>query len=48
MTRIDDTFAKLKAEGKKAFVAYIMAGDTDYDTGLEVMKGLPADRKSVV
>jgi hypothetical protein len=27
MTRIDDTFARLKAEGKKAFVAYVMAGD---------------------
>lgn len=41
MTRIDDKFAALKAEGKKAFVAYIMAGDTDEATSLEVMKGLP-------
>ncbi|WP_224815978.1 tryptophan synthase subunit alpha [Hasllibacter sp. MH4015] len=41
MTRIDDTFARLKAEGKKAFVSYIMAGDPDYGTALEVMKGLP-------
>ena len=41
MTRIDDTFARLKSEGKKAFVSYIMAGDPDYDTALEVMKGLP-------
>ncbi|MBD3679151.1 MAG: tryptophan synthase subunit alpha [Rhodobacteraceae bacterium] len=41
MTRIDDRFAKLKAEGKKAFVAYIMGGDPDYDTSLAVMKGLP-------
>ncbi len=41
MTRIDAKFAALQAEGKKAFVAYIMAGDPDYDTSLEVVKGLP-------
>ena len=42
MTRIDDTFARLKAEGRKAFVSYIMAGDPDAETALAVMKGLPA------
>jgi len=42
MTRIDDSFARLRAEGKKAFVAYIMGGDTDEAVSLEVMKGLPA------
>jgi tryptophan synthase alpha chain len=42
MTRIDDTFARLRANGKKAFVAYIMAGDPDVATALAVMKGLPA------
>lgn len=41
MTRIDAKFAALKAEGKKAFVSYIMAGDPDEATSLEVMKGLP-------
>lgn len=41
MTRIDDTFAKLKAEGRSAFVAYVMAGDPDYDTSLEIVRGLP-------
>ncbi|SMX44538.1 tryptophan synthase subunit alpha [Actibacterium lipolyticum] len=41
MTRIDRKFAALKEEGKKAFVAYVMAGDPDYDTSLEVIKGLP-------
>jgi tryptophan synthase alpha chain len=41
MTRIDDTFARLKAEGKKAFVAYVMAGDPDYETSLKIVKGLP-------
>ncbi len=42
MTRIDATFADLKAQGKKAFVAYVMAGDPDYDTSLQILKGLPA------
>ncbi|HID67463.1 MAG TPA: tryptophan synthase subunit alpha [Roseibacterium sp.] len=42
MTRIDDTFARLQADGKKAFVSYTMAGDPDYDTSLAIMKGLPA------
>jgi len=41
MTRIDDTFARLRASGKKAFVSYIMAGDPDVATALAVMQGLP-------
>ena len=41
MTRIDTTFARLRAEGKKAFVAYIMGGDPDKATSLAVMQGLP-------
>jgi len=42
MTRIDQKFATLRTEGKKAFVSYIMAGDPDVETSLAVMKGLPA------
>ena len=41
MTRIDARFAKLKAEGRKAFVAYVMAGDPDYATSLDIVRGLP-------
>lgn len=41
MTRIDDTFAALARDGKKAFVAYVMAGDPDLATSLEIVKGLP-------
>lgn len=48
MTRIDAKFAKLKAEGKKAFVAYIMGGDPDVTTSLAVMKGLPAAGVDVI
>ena len=42
MTRIDATFAALKKADKKAFVAYVMAGDPDYDRSLEIVRGLPA------
>ena len=42
MTRIDQKFAQLKDEGRRAFVAYIMAGDPDYATSLKIVKGLPA------
>jgi len=41
-TRIDQTFARLKAANKKAFVAYMMAGDPDVPRALAVMQGLPA------
>jgi len=39
--RIDRRFAALKAEGRAAFVAYVMAGDPDAATALEIVKGLP-------
>ncbi|MEM9062818.1 MAG: tryptophan synthase subunit alpha [Pseudomonadota bacterium] len=42
MSRIDSTFERLKADNKAAFVSYIMGGDPDFDTAVEVMKGLPA------
>jgi tryptophan synthase alpha chain len=41
MTRIDTTFAQLKADGKSAFVSYIMAGDPNLDVSQAVMNGLP-------
>jgi len=41
MARIDDTFSTLKANRKKAFVAYIMAGDPDYNESKELLMGLP-------
>ncbi len=48
MTRIDTRFARLRAEGRKAFVAYIMAGDPDPETSLAVMQGLPAAGADVI
>ena len=40
MTRIDRRFAALKAEGRKAFVTFITAGDPDYDTSRQILAGL--------
>jgi tryptophan synthase alpha chain len=48
MSRIDDTFARLKSQQKKAFVAYIMAGDPDVERSLAVMRGLPGAGVDVI
>ena len=42
MSRIDATFARLRADNRKAFVAYIMASDPDRATSAQVLAGLPA------
>lgn len=48
MTRIETKFAALRAEGKKAFVAYVMGGDPNLATSLELMKGLPGAGVDVI
>ncbi|WP_119388703.1 tryptophan synthase subunit alpha [Taklimakanibacter lacteus] len=40
-TRIDKRFADLKKEGRAALVTFVTAGDPDYATSLEIIKGLP-------
>jgi len=40
-TRIDARFEKLRREGRSAFVTYLMAGDPDPETSLELIKALP-------
>jgi tryptophan synthase alpha chain len=40
-TRIDTRFTELKKEGRSAFVTYVMCGDPDLTTSLEIMKALP-------
>lgn len=45
---MDDKFAALKAEGRPALVTYFMAGDPDYDTALEIMKGLPSAGADII
>ena len=48
MTRIDARFQALKAEGKKGFVAYMMASDPDDATALQIMRGLPGAGVDVI
>jgi tryptophan synthase alpha chain len=40
-TRIDARFAQLKKENRSAFVTFLMAGDPDPETSLQVIKALP-------
>jgi tryptophan synthase alpha chain len=46
--RLDRRFATLRAENRAAFVAYVMAGDPDFDTSLTIVKGLPAAGVDVI
>jgi tryptophan synthase alpha chain len=48
MTRIAETFARLKDEDRKAFVAFVMAGDPGYDVSLELIRGLPGAGVDVI
>ena len=48
MTRINNKFAQLKAESKKAFVSYIMAGDPNLEMSYELMERLPAAGVDVI
>lgn len=47
-TRLDQCFAVLKAEQRPALVTYITAGDPDFETSLEILKGLPAAGADVI
>ncbi|QDM14695.1 tryptophan synthase subunit alpha [Tardiphaga sp. vice352] len=47
-TRIDTRFVALKAEGRAAFVTFLMAGDPDLDTSLKLIKALPAAGADII
>ena len=47
-TRIDTRFAQLKTEGRAAFVTFLMAGDPDLATSLEIIKALPAAGADII
>jgi tryptophan synthase alpha chain len=47
-TRIDKKFAGLKREGRAGLVAFITAGDPDYDTSLAILKSLPKAGADIV
>ncbi len=40
-TRIDARFAELKKQGRSAFITFLMAGDPDPATSLDIIKALP-------
>lgn len=47
-TRIDTRFAELKEAGRSAFVTFVMAGDPDPATSLEIIKALPKSGADVI
>src|SRR3989440_933157 len=47
-TRIDARFAELKREGRAAFATFLMAGDPDPATSLEIIKALPKAGADVI
>jgi tryptophan synthase alpha chain len=47
-TRIDTRFAELKKEGRAAFVTFVMCGDPDLATSLEIIKALPKAGADVI
>ncbi len=42
MSRLADTFARLKKEGRSAFVPFITAGDPDLETSFAILEKLPS------
>lgn len=47
-TRIDTRFAELEKAGRSAFVTFVMAGDPDPATSLEIIKALPKSGADVI
>ncbi|UYO53905.1 tryptophan synthase subunit alpha [Rhodopseudomonas palustris] len=47
-TRIDTRFGELKQQGRPALVTFVMAGDPDLDTSLQILKALPAAGADVI
>ncbi len=47
-TRIEDRFAQLKSEGRRALVTFVTAGDPDTETSLKILKGLPGAGADVI
>jgi tryptophan synthase alpha chain len=47
-TRIDTRFAELKRQGRSAFITFVMAGDPDPATSLEIIKALPKAGSDII
>ncbi len=48
MSRIKNTFERLKKENKKALITFITGGDPDYETSLELFKSLPENGADII
>lgn len=48
MSRIAKTFSQLKQNNKKAFTAFITAGDPDYQTSFEILKSLSRNGVDII
>lgn len=48
MSRLQSRFAALKQENRAALVTFVTAGDPDYATSLEILKGLPEAGADVI
>jgi len=46
--RLDKTLASLRASNRAAFIAYIMAGDPDHETGLDILRQLPGAGADII
>jgi tryptophan synthase alpha chain len=47
-TRLDDTFAAVKAEERTALVTFVTAGDPDYATSFSLLRALPAAGADII
>ena len=48
MTRLADTFARAKKEGRAVFVPFITAGDPDMETSFAILEKLPSCGADVI
>jgi len=47
-TRLDRKFAALQSTGRKAFIAFVTAGDPDPETSFSILSGLPAAGADII
>lgn len=48
MNRLQSRFAELKQQNRAALVTFVTAGDPDYQTSLEIFKGLPGGGADII
>jgi len=47
-SRIETRFNELNQQGRPAFVTFVMGGDPDYDTSLDILKALPGSGADII